>query len=164
MKNDTPAPAPDRAPPYSMPENPVESPVKTGLLAVLAANRLLANAAQALADTWAADLSTRNRPKRQALTGQLMAHLPRPLALGTTIDAIARECAIDLDSSPAVSLPNPPAIPSPLEMLARIVGHDNALKPAHQMPANMRREIERVITAHGGAFPMSAKGLEAITS
>ena len=85
-----------RSPPYSMPDAPSVSPVKTRLLAVLSAQRALAKAVDALADEWAADLSTRNRPKRQQLTAQLVSAVPKPLAVGEAIYAIADECGIDL--------------------------------------------------------------------
>jgi len=61
------------------------------LLAVLAAHRALAAAADDLAVTWASDLPTRNRPNRQKLTADLMAILPKPRLLGDAIYAIADE-------------------------------------------------------------------------
>ncbi len=64
---------------------------------LLAAQRNLAKTAQELADFWAQDETTRNRPERQKLTGDLMALLPRPLEFGRTADRIAKACGVELE-------------------------------------------------------------------
>ena len=79
-----------------MPDAPSVSPVKTQLLIVLSAQRALAKAVDDLGNIWASDLTTRNRPKRQALTRALVNQLSKPLIFGDIVDAIADECNIDL--------------------------------------------------------------------
>lgn len=70
--------------------------MKAQLAAVLAARKALADSIDALANEWACDVNTRNRPLRQKLSTELVESCPRPLAFGELVYKIADECGIDL--------------------------------------------------------------------
>jgi hypothetical protein len=75
--------------------------MKTKLLEVLMAYRALAKVVDSLVQTWSEQPDVRNRPGRQRLSSALVGLVPRPLALGSAVDAIAKECEIDLDEAQA---------------------------------------------------------------
>ena len=66
--------------------------MKTELDNLLTAYRQFCKAATAVADTWSNDEKIRNRAERQPLTSELIALLPKPLALGKVVDKISQAC------------------------------------------------------------------------
>lgn len=76
---------------YEVVLNPEQS-----LKRVLQDYRALAKSVNALIDSWAEDVDTRNRPNRQKLCSKLCDAMPKPLVIGKAIDDIAVELGVKL--------------------------------------------------------------------